>query len=43
MSYEATDKIDDLGNEGTQDGWEKKKKKSASTPEKNVNKSELYI
>lgn len=44
MSYETTVKTDGLGNEGTHDEWEEKKKiLSASSPKENVNKSELYI
>ena len=38
MLYETPDKTDGLGNEGTHDKWEKKKKKlSASSPEEDVN------
>ena len=44
MPYETTDITDGLGNEGTRDKWEKKKKKlSASSPEEDVNQSELYF
>ena len=39
MPYETIDKTNGLGNEGTHDKWEKKKKKKlpASSPEEDVN------